>query len=68
MELTTCIIGSFYIMRSIFRFSNYCTNYFFNNKIIDLPKNKFQKINETIYSSIHGLLVSSMDLYQLLKK
>jgi hypothetical protein len=47
-------------MRSIFRFSNYCTNYFFNNKIIDLPKNKFQKINETIYSSIHGLLVSSM--------
>ena len=41
MDITTCLLGSFYIMRSIFRFSNYFTNYLFNNEIIILTKNYY---------------------------
>ena len=58
MNLTTYILGSLYIMRSVFRFSNYLTNYLYKNDIINLPLTKFDKINECIYSSIHGVLVS----------
>ena len=60
MQLTTYIIGSFYITLSIFRFSDHFTNYLFKNNIITLPIYKFEKINECIYSSMHGLLVSTM--------
>jgi hypothetical protein len=58
MNITTYIFGSLYIMRSIFRFSDYLTNYLFNNNIINLPNTKFDKINESISSTIHALLVS----------
>ena len=60
MKLITCIIGSFYITRSIFRFSENFTKYLFNQHIVDLPISKFEKINECIYSSMHGILVSIM--------
>ena len=60
MNLTTYVLGSLYIMRSIFRFSNYLTNYLYRSDIINLPLTKFDKINECIYSSIHGVLVSSL--------
>ena len=45
-------------MRSIFRFSDYFTNYLYTENIIKFPMYKFEKINECIYSSIHGILVS----------
>lgn len=45
---------------SIFRLSNTLTTYLFKNDIINLPLSKFEKINESIYSSVHGILVSSM--------
>jgi hypothetical protein len=51
-------LGSFYIIRSLFRFSENITKYLFKNKIINLPESKFEKINETISSSIHSILVS----------
>lgn len=60
MNLTTYIIGSLYIMQTIFRASHYFTNYLFKNNIISLPISKFDKINESIYSSVHGLLISTM--------
>ena len=60
MYLLTYIFGSFYIMRSIFRFSEHFTEYLFKNDIIDLPLSKFEKINESISSSIHGIAVSLM--------
>jgi len=59
MKLFTYIIGSFYITRSLFRFSENITKYLFNNNIINLPISKYDKINESIYSSLHGLLVST---------
>lgn len=58
MNLNTYLLGSFYIMNSIFRFSDYITNCLFTNKIINLDIQKYDKINESIYSSIHALLVS----------
>lgn len=58
MNITTYILGSFYIMRSIFRFSHHFTNYLYKHEIINLPLSKFDKINDCIYSSIHGILVS----------
>jgi len=58
MNIATYIVGSFYIVRSIFRFSENITNYIFTKKILDIPISKYEKINETIYSSLHGVLVS----------
>ena len=60
MYLINYIIGSYYIVRSLFRFSENTTQYLFNNNIIKLPISKFDKINESIYSSLHGLLVSAI--------
>lgn len=60
MNITTYILGSAYIMMSIFRLSNNFTTYLFNNDIINLPLSKYEKINECIYSSIHGVIVTAM--------
>ena len=60
MYLVNYIIGSYYIVRSLFRLSENSTKYLFNNNIITLPISKFDKINESIYSSSHGILVSIM--------
>lgn len=58
MKLLNYILGGFYITRSLFRFSENITNYLFNKNIINLPISKYDKINECIYSSLHGILVS----------
>jgi hypothetical protein len=47
-------------MNTIFKFSDYITDQLFKKKIINLSIEKYEKINESIYSSIHGLLVSVM--------
>lgn len=65
MNLKTYIIGSLYIMKSIFRFSHYTTDYLFSSKIIDLPLSKFDKIDECIYSSINGVLVSTLAIFSI---
>ena len=65
MKLLTCLLGSVYIMRSIFRFSYHFTNFLFTNNIIDLHISKFEKINELIYSSIHGSLVSGLAILSI---
>ena len=49
MQFTTYLLGSFFIMNSIFRFSNHFTEYLFKHKYINLPIEKFEKINDTIY-------------------
>ena len=58
MHITTYILGSLYIMRSLFRFSDNFTNYLFTKNIINLPITKYDKINESIFSSMHALLVT----------
>ena len=58
MILKNYIIGSYYIISSLFRFSENITKYLFINNIINLPITKFDKINESIYSSMHGIIVS----------
>jgi len=60
MYFPTYILGSYYIIRSLFRFSNYVTNYLFDHKIINLPIAKHEKINESIYSSLHGILITTL--------
>ena len=66
MNLQIYVIGSYYIVRSLFRFSENFTNYLFTNNIINLPISKFYKINECIYSSIHGILVSIIAGFSIL--
>jgi hypothetical protein len=58
MNIITYILGSLYVMRSIFRFSDNFTSYIFNNNIINLPITKYEKINESIFSTIHALIVT----------
>jgi hypothetical protein len=67
MKLFTYIIGSFYITRSLFRFSENITKYLFNNNIVNLPVSKYDKINESIYSSLHALLVSTTSTLSIKK-
>jgi hypothetical protein len=65
MKLMTYILGSFYIVRSIFRFSEKATDYLFKNNVIPLPESKHEKINEVIYSSIHSIVVSTMSIFSI---
>ena len=51
-------LGSFYIIRSVFRFSDNFTKYLFDKKIIKFPLSKYEKINESISSTLHSSLVS----------
>ena len=66
MILKNYIIGSYYIVSSLFRFSENFTKYLFINHVIDLPITKFDKINESIYSSIHGIVVSLLAALSLM--
>ena len=58
MKLLTYFLGSFYIMRSIFRGSYILTDYLFKNNIINLSPSKYERINECLFSSIHGITSS----------
>jgi hypothetical protein len=58
MYYTILVLGSYYVIRSIFRFSDNITKYLFENKIVNLPMSKYEKINETISSTLHGILVT----------
>jgi hypothetical protein len=58
LSILTYFIGSFYIINTTFHISNNLTKYLFDNKYINLPMYKFDKINEVIYSSFHCILVS----------
>lgn len=65
MRLMTYILGSYYIVRSIFKFSEKATNYLFKNNIVALPESKHEKMNEVIYSSIHSIIVSTMSTFSI---
>jgi hypothetical protein len=65
MYISTYIIGSFYIVRSIFRLSENITNYIFKSNLLNLQIEKFEKINETIFSTIHSVLVSTMASFSI---
>jgi hypothetical protein len=65
MNIFTYIVGSFYIMSSIFRFSDKVTEYIFNKNILNLPISKYEKINESIYSSIHASIVSFTSVFSI---
>jgi hypothetical protein len=58
MNLEIYILGSYYVVRSLFRLSEKLTDYLFRENIITLPISKYEKINEAIYSSAHSVLVS----------
>lgn len=60
MNLSKYLFGSVYILRSIYRFSNYFANYLVKNKYIDIPLSKIEKIDECIFSSLHGIFSSSL--------
>ena len=57
-DLITYLIGSFYIINTLFHVSNKLTSYLFKKEIIKLPMYKYDKINEVIYSSAHSILVT----------
>ena len=58
MYYFTYLLGSYYVIRSIFRFSDYTSKYLIENDYIDLPISKKEKLDECIYSSFHSLLSS----------
>ena len=58
--LSKYLLGSTYILRSIFRFSNWFANYLVSNNYIAIPHHKIEKIEECIFSSLHGVLSSSL--------
>jgi hypothetical protein len=58
MNIFTYFIGSIYIVRSIFRFSNYYTKHIQTHYLPDITDIKLEKIDECLYSSIHGTLSS----------
>ena len=85
LNIFTYLCGSFFIITSIFTFSDYYSEYLYNklinindknkknvefsdnkrpiNKIKELEKK--EKLNECIYSSIHGILSSSLAILSL---
>ena len=67
MYILNYLLGSYYIMRSIFRISEKITKYMFDKDILNLPIYKFEKINECIFSSIHGIVVSTMASFSIRK-
>lgn len=60
MYYFTYLLGSYYIIRSIFRFSEHSSKYLIKNRYIEIPYSKIEKIEECIYSSLHGILSSSL--------
>ncbi len=58
LGILTYMVGSFYIINTLFHVSNDLTKFLFDKKYIKLPMFKYDKINEVIYSSLHCILVS----------
>jgi hypothetical protein len=52
--------GSYYIVRSIFHFSNHVTNYVCDKIFPKITPHKKEKWNECVYSSLHSLLISTL--------
>lgn len=67
-NISTYILGTYYIVRNMFDFSYKTTEKLYNQDLIKLPPSKFEKINEVIYSSIHSFTVSTLCLIALTKK
>jgi len=69
LNIFTYLWGSALIVHSIFIFSDYYSEYLYNKYLINNPitinNEKKEKINECIYSSIHGLLSSSLAVISL---
>lgn len=62
LNIFTYLCGSFFIVTSLFTFSDYYSDYICK-KIYDIKtynETKKEKINECIYSSIHGLISSTL--------
>jgi hypothetical protein len=68
LNIFTYLSGSALIVHSIFVFADYYSNYLYNtylkNDVIKSNEKK-EKINECIYSSIHGSLSSTLAIISL---
>ena len=67
-SILTYLLGTNYIVRNLFHFSNKATQYLYDKNIIKLPQSKYEKINEVIYSSIHSFCVTCFCLLSLTQK
>ena len=65
MQLITYLLGSFCIMKSLFHISDSITQTLFEQKIIHLPIHKFEKINECIVSSMHGIISTTLSTFAI---
>ncbi len=65
MNISKYLLGSIYSLRSIYRLSNNFANYLVKNKYIDVPLSKIEKIDESIFSSFHGILSSLLAAFSL---
>jgi hypothetical protein len=59
------LLGSFYIIRSIFRFSNYASQSLVENQWIEMPVSRIEKLDECIYSSLHAVLTTLLSSLSL---
>lgn len=72
LNIFTYLCGSFFIITSIFTFSDYYSDHLYSKLIGNkynynekLKSEKKEKLNECIYSSIHGLLSSTTAILSL---
>jgi hypothetical protein len=63
MKLLTYILGSFYIVQTLFRASNNLSNYLVEKKYF--PISKMEKINECIYSTLHSGIITITSSFSL---
>lgn len=64
-SILTYILGTHYVIRNLFYFSDKATKYVYDHDLIKLPQSKYEKINEVIYSSIHSFCATSFSLLAL---
>lgn len=63
----TYLLASFYIIRSIYRFSDYASHYMIEHKWLDISPSKLEKIEECIYSSLHSIICTTMASWSMSK-
>jgi len=65
LNIFTYLSGSALIVHSIFLFADYYSNYLYNTYLKNDCIKSIEKINECIYSSIHGSLSSTLAIISL---
>jgi hypothetical protein len=67
MNWSHYLLGSYYIIRSIFRFSDFSSQYLIQNNYVDLPLSKKEKMDESISSTLFSSIITLLTTYSIPK-